>query len=131
MRSAGERHVDIYEHQASGGRFEAWSDEEKLEWITGVLGNVPENRPAGSSFSGHSRINSYYSSVRTTPQGREVQELFWDMLFGSDRRRTSPGQKVTILTNFVQVRQDLLAGRRGSEMRAQISILRQVMRRRR
>ena len=53
------------------------------------------------------------------------------MLFGSDRRRTSPGQKVTILTNFVQVRQDLLAGPRGSEMRAQISILRQVMRRRR
>jgi hypothetical protein len=131
MRQRPERHVGIYEAQAGGRRFEAWSDDEKLEWITGVLGNVPENQGSGASFPGRARLNRYYGEVRGSPQGQAVRDLFWEMLFGRQRDRTNPWQKVTILNCFPQVRQDLLASSRGGEMRAQMSILRRVLGRRR
>jgi hypothetical protein len=131
MRRQPERHVGIYEAQAGERRFEAWSDDEKLEWITGVLGNVPDSRPSGSSFPGSARIHSYYGGIRGSRQGQAVQDLFWEMLFGGQRDRTNPLQKVTILNCFPRVRQDLLAGSHASEMRAQISILRRVLGRRR
>ncbi len=57
------RHVEIYEAQAVEGNFATWDDEQKLDWIAGVLVNVPDVLPRGASIPGQAILVDFY---RTT-----------------------------------------------------------------
>lgn len=120
------RHLEIYETQATEANFASWNDDQKLDWIAGVLVNVPGGLPRGASIPGQTTLVDYYTTAAPPDFKVRIVDLFYDWLFGSAHLSTQPAQRVSILRNFRPIIADLMA-RRGDEVRPQIETLERVL----